>query len=115
MNQDKWSAIRDDDPRLLPFTENAVVRFFRAHAGKPVTEIFLSGVDGTKVAFLHKPTNWNHRGKPKHDAPMMAKVWIGRVELDESSGMQQVQFSIPVMENGKAIGSLVVGLNPAKL
>jgi hypothetical protein len=80
-----------------------------------VSEAFLSGADGFKVAFLSKPTNWSHKGKPKHDVPMTGKTWQGPVEVDESTGTQQVQVAVPVKDGGKVIGSLVVGLSVDKL
>ena len=77
--------------------------------------MFLSGSDGAKVAFLAKTSSWSHKGKAKHDDPMAGKVWQGAVEVDESTGLQQVQVGVPVLEGGKPIGSLVVGLSLAKL
>jgi hypothetical protein len=46
---------------------------------------------------------------------MTGKAWNGAVEVDESTGAQQIQVSVPVMDGGKAIGSLVVGFSVAKL
>jgi len=46
---------------------------------------------------------------------MSGKTWTGKPELDESTGVQQVQIGLPVLDNGKPIGSIVVGLNLSKL
>jgi hypothetical protein len=46
---------------------------------------------------------------------MKGETWYGEVEVDESTGVQQVQISVPVLDGDKAIGSLVVGLNVSKL
>jgi hypothetical protein len=67
------------------------------------------------VGFLGKTTSWSHKGKAKHDVPMTGKTWQGPIELDESSGTQQVQVSMPVLDGDKPIGSLVVGISLAKL
>jgi len=80
-----------------------------------IAEAFVSGADGTKVAFLSKPTSWSHKGKDKHDAPMSGKTWYGPVEVDQSSGAQQIQLGIPVLDGGKPIGSIVIGLKVTKL
>jgi hypothetical protein len=80
-----------------------------------VSEAFLSGSDGNKVAFLAKTSSCCHKGKAKHDDPMAGKTWQGPVEVDESTGLQQVQVAVPVLEGDKPIGSLVVGLSIAKL
>ena len=46
---------------------------------------------------------------------MAGKTWQGAVEVDESTGTQQIQVAVPVMDGGKAIGSLVVGFAVSKL
>jgi hypothetical protein len=46
---------------------------------------------------------------------MSGKTWQGAVEIDESSGLQQVQVAVPVVDGGQPIGSLVVGLSVGKL
>ncbi len=115
LTQDKWKDLSVMDPLVRAFTKNDAATFLKAKKGEIVSEAFVSGADGLKVAFLGKPTNWSHKGKPKHDQPMAGKIWQGAVELDESTGMQQIQVSVPVLEDGKPIGSLVVGLSLAKL
>jgi len=51
----------------------------------------------------------------QHDAPMSGKTWYGQVEVDQSSGAQQIQLGIPVLDGGKPIGSIVIGLKVTKL
>ena len=75
----------------------------------------MSDAAGLKVAFIAKTTNWSHKGKPKHDVPMTGKSWQGPVEVDESSGQRQIQVSVPVLDGGKPIGSLCVGLSLSQL
>lgn len=72
------------------------------------------GRDGNDY-FLSKPSNWSHQGKPKHDEPMVGKTWQGGIELDESTGLQQIQIGVPVLEEDKPIGSLVLGFSISKL
>lgn len=72
------------------------------------------GRDGNDY-FLSKPSNWSHQGKPKHDEPMAGKTWQGGIELDESTGLQQIQIGVPVLEGDKPIGWLVVGFSISKL
>jgi hypothetical protein len=115
MDQAKWSGLSVIDPYVRSMTKNAAAEALKAKKGEVVSEAFLSGADGGKVAFLGKPTNWTHKGKAKHDQPMSGKTWQGAVEIDESSGLQQVQVAVPVVDGGKPIGSLVVGLSIGKL
>ncbi len=115
LTQDAWKQLSVMDPIVRSFTKNEAALFLKSKKGEMVSEAFISGADGLKVAFLSKPTNWSHKGKAKHDEPMAGKTWQGAVELDESTGLQQVQISVPVLDAGKAIGSLVVGLSLSKL
>lgn len=115
MTQDKWKGLPILDPTVRSFSKNPAAEFLKTRKTDAVSEAFVSGADGNKVAFLAKPTSWCHKGKPKHDVPMTGKSWQGPVELDESSGLQQVQVAVPVLDGGKPVGSLVVGLSLAKL
>ncbi len=111
MDQAKWANTSVIDPFVRGLTKNPPAQLLKTKRGEVVSEAFLSGADGGKVAFLGKTSSWSHKGKPKHDLPMSGKTWQGDVEVDESSGLRQVQVAVPVLDGGKPIGSLVVGLS----
>lgn len=115
MTQEKWQStpITADFPKSL--TSNSAAKFMRIVKTDMISEMFLSASNGTKVAFLSKTSFWSHAGKAKHDAPMAGKVWQGPMEIDESTGAEQVQVSVPIKDGDKPIGSLVVGLRISKL
>lgn len=115
MNQDRWKAASIMDPLVKDFTKNDAAIFLKGNKTSEITEAFLNAKDGTKVAFLAKTSGWSHLGKPKHDVPMTGKVWIGIIETDESTGLQQVQFGVPVRDGGKVIGTLVIGVDAITL
>ena len=115
MTQEKWADLPVLDPVVRAFTKNDVAAVLRARKTAEVTEAFISAADGRKVAFLGKPTNWSHKGMAKHEVPMTGRPWQGQVETDDSTGVQQIQIAVPVLDGGKAIGSLVVGLSVSKL
>lgn len=116
MDQAKWTGTSVIDPFVRSLTKTPAAQVLKAKRGDDVvSEAFVSGADGGKVAFLGKPTNWSHLGKPKHDLPMSGIGWLGDVEVDELSGVRQVQVAVPVLDRCKPIGSLVVGLSIAKL
>lgn len=115
MTQDKWKALTLLDPFVRSFTKNDTAQMLKSKKTEAVSEAFVSSADGLKVAFLGKTTSWSHKGKPKHDDPMAGKNWQGPIEVDESTGLQQVQVAVPVLDGGKPIGSLVIGLSVAKL
>lgn len=115
MTQDAWASLTVLDPFVRGFSKNDAAAFLKSKKTEVIAEAFVSAADGRKVAFLGKTTGWSHGGKPKHDVPMTGKTWQGPVEVDASSGVQSVQVAVPVLDGGKAIGSLVVGLAVGKL
>ena len=46
---------------------------------------------------------------------MSGEIWIGSVKVDDSTGQQLIQVGLPVLDGGKPIGSIVVGLLVDKL
>jgi hypothetical protein len=112
---ESWKTLTVLDPAVRAFQQNAVATWIKAHKDDAVTEAFVSGSDGSKVAFLTKPSSWSHAGKPKHDKPMAGRNWQGEVEVDASTGSRQIQVSVPVLDGEKPIGSIVVGFSVAKL
>ncbi len=115
MTQEKWKTLTLLDPFVRAYSKNAAGEALKTKKSALMTEAFLSGADGCKVAFLAKPSNWSHKGKAKHDQPMAGKIWQGEIEVDESTGLQQVQVAVPVLDGDKPIGSLVVGLSVSKM
>lgn len=115
MTNEKWKTLSVISPEVKGLAKNELATYLKGKKTPEISEMFVSGIDGGKVAFLSKPTSWTHKGKAKHDNPMANKAWTGDVEMDESSGKQSVQFAIPVLDGGKPIGSIVIGLSIADL
>lgn len=115
MTQDTWDKLSILSPEIKEFTKNELTTYLRTLKKDYISELFASGSNGKKVAFFSKTTSWNHTGKPKHDLPMTGKTWIGEPETDASTGVVQVQVSFPVLDAGKPIGSIVIGLQISKL
>jgi hypothetical protein len=115
MTQDKWKELPVLDPKVRYFSKNSLAEYLKTKKNEMVTEIFVNAADGTKVAFLSKTSSWSHKGKPKHDEPMAGKNWQGSIEMDESTGLKSIQVAVPVLDGGKAIGSMTVGFSITKL
>ena len=115
MTNDKWSTLTVLDPYVRSFTKNPLGVYLKTKKNDEIAECFVSGATGTKVAFLSKSTFWSHGDKDKHKVPMTGKTYIGPPALDDSTGLQQIQVGLPVLDNGKPIGSIVVGMNVSKL
>ena len=115
MTQDKWKALQVLDPFVRGLSKTPLAMYLKDRRDEAWTELFVNAADGTKVAILNKSTSWSHHGKPKHEIPMQGKVWIGEVEVDASSGAEQIQIGLPVLDGDVPIGSIVIGFSVAKL
>lgn len=115
MTNEKWSRLTVLDPYVRSFTKNPLGVYLKSKKDDQISECFVSGADGTKIAFLSKTTYWSHADKDKHKVPMTGKTYIGPVALDDSTGLQEIQVGLPVLDNGKPIGSVVVGITVSKL
>jgi hypothetical protein len=113
---DSWKELAILDANVTAFTKNEAANLLKKFKDETVTEAFLNTAEGTKIAFLSKPSNWTHKSSDKHKVPMTGKEWImPEAEKDASTGFTQIQVAVPVLDGGKAIGSLVVGLAVGKL
>jgi hypothetical protein len=115
MTNERWKLLAVSSREVQGLAEAGIAHIFRARKKRFVSELFVSDRTGKKVALLEKTTRWSHEGQPKHEDPMQGKVWYGELELDESSGIHQVQIAVPVTDGGKPIGSLVMGVAMSKL
>ena len=116
MTEETWASLSVDAPFVRAHRVSPVGLWLKSKQAPWVSEAFLSDAAGRKVAFLTKPTHWSHAGAAKHDQPLLGKTWQGAPELDQSTGREQVQISVPVLSSDqKPIGSLVVGIPVEKL
>lgn len=110
MNEEKWKSLLITDPLVRSLSKNAAGQFLKTKKTDINNKIFVSDAAGLKVAFLDKTANWCHKGQPKHEVPMTGKTWQGAVGPDPSTGLESVQVSVPVLDGGKPIGSVVLSL-----
>lgn len=115
MDNAKWKTLRSGELVVRGFQHNPAANFLKAkmkEGGTLYTETFLSASQGEKVAFAEKTTSYIHKGSAKFDVPFQTgKPWQGQIEVDESSRMSNIQISVPVVDGGKSIGVLVVGVS----
>jgi hypothetical protein len=115
VTNEKWKALKSESPEVQAVSRNELTQYLRGKVHHTVIELFISDAEGRKVALFTKTTSFTHKGKAKHDQPMLGKKWIGDLELDESTQQMQVQGSFPVLDKGKPIGSVVLGFWVPKL
>jgi len=115
MTNEKWHSLSLFDPFVRAIGKNSLSQYLKSKRDDVIAKIFVSGADGGKVAFDAKTEHWTHKGMPKHEVPMSGRTWIGTVKLDDSTGLQLIQVGLPVLAEGKPIGSIVFGLRAEKL
>ena len=90
-------------------------RFLRDRVkGDPAyNEAFLTDNQGANVAAFPPTSDYFQGDEEKWSESFndgSGRVFIGPVELDESTGVRAVQISAPVLDKGRTIGVLVVGI-----
>lgn len=115
MTNDKWKGLTVLDPLVRALSKNALAEYLKTKKDESIAELFVNGADGGKAALFNKTTSWSHKGKDKHEVPMKGKTFVGPLEMDQSSGVETVQIGLPVLDGGKPVGSVVIGLSTAKL
>ena len=117
MTNDKWHSLSVLDPFVRATAKTPLSEYLKSkkNSDDVIAKIFVSGADGMKVGFDAKTEHWTHKGFPKHEVPMSGGTWIGPVKLDDSTGQQLIQVGLPVLDGGKPIGSVVIGLRVDKL
>jgi len=115
MTNEKWHSLTLFDPFVRAIGKTDLSAYLKTKRDGLIAKVFVSGADGGKVGFDAKTEHWTHQGLPKHEVPMTGKVWTGPVKLDDSTGLQMLQVGLPVLDEGKPIGSIVFGLRADKL
>lgn len=77
-------------------------------------ELFLMDNQGANVAMTSKTSDYWQGDEAKWQQSFKdgaGAVHVGDVEFDESAQAYLVQVSVPVMDGGKAIGAITIGIN----
>jgi hypothetical protein len=119
MDNAKWKTLRRSDPVVKDFQGNPAGTYLKSKVDGSngiVVEAFLNAAQGEKAAFAEKTSSYIHKGQPKFDVPFGgAKSWQGEPSFDESAQTYEIQISVPVLQDAKSVGVLVVGVNLEKL
>ncbi len=112
---DEWRSTKTLTAFKRSLQRNPAGRFLRRRVRRNPTygEAFLTDKRGANVAAYPATSDYWQGDETKFTASYndgKGKVFIGDVEYDESSQTQAVQVSVPVIDQGKAIGVLVVGV-----
>ena len=112
---EQWRASKELTPFKISLQGNRAGRFLRETVQRldSVNEAFLTDAKGANVAVYPVTSDYWQGDEEKWTASFnngKGKVFIGPVELDESTQAYAAQISAPVIDRGRTIGVLVVGV-----
>ena len=112
---DEWRSTKTLTAFKRSLQRNPAGRFLRRRVRRNPTygEAFLTDKRGANVAAYPATSDYWQGDETKFTASYndgKGKVFIGNVEYDESSQTNAAQVSVPVIDQGKAIGVLVMGV-----
>lgn len=112
----EWRATDGLDDRMKAIMNSgAAKRLLEFQKSEPYFfEIFLMDNQGANVAMTNKTSDYWQGDEAKWQESFKGgegAVHVGDIEFDESADDYLVQVSVPVMESGKAIGAITVGVN----
>jgi hypothetical protein len=116
----EWMAATGVTPFMQAMMENkAAKELAKLEASKPYfDELFLMDNQGANVAMTNKTSDYWQGDEAKFTESYkggQGAIHIGKVKFDKSSQAYLVQVSVPVMEDGKAIGAITIGINVDEL
>ena len=112
---DEWRSTQTLTEFKRSLQRNPAGRFLRRRVRRNPTygEAFLTDKRGANVAAYPATSDYWQGDETKFTASYndgKGKVFVGGVEYDESSQTNAAQVSVPVIDQGKAIGVLVMGV-----
>ena len=112
---DEWRSTKTLTAFKMSLQRNPAGKFLRRRIRRNPTygEAFLTDKRGANVAAYPATSDYWQGDETKFTASYndgKGKVFIGNVEYDESSQTNAAQVSVPVIDQGKAIGVLVMGV-----
>lgn len=110
----EWMATTGMDDQMKAMMKNAGAQELdKLEATKPYFfESILMDNQGANVAMTNKTSDYWQGDEPKFtNAFKVGGVDIGKSKFDDSAKAYLIQVSVPVLDGGKAIGALCVGIN----
>ena len=112
----QWRKVEGLDDQMQSMLASAAgKRMSEIENSKPYFfELFLMDNQGANVAMTNKTSDYWQGDEAKWQESFkggVGAVHMGEVEFDDSAQSYLVQVSVPVMDAGKAIGAITIGVN----
>lgn len=112
----EWRQTSEIDAGMQALLDNAAAQELRRLEKSEAFffEIFLMDGQGANVAMTNKTSDYWQGDEAKFTesfAGGQGSVHVGDVEFDESAQAYLVQVSVPVLQDGQAIGAMTIGID----
>ena len=112
----QWLNFSGVDDGMQALMNNAAAQRLREFEQQEpfFVELFLMDNQGANVAMTNKTSDYWQGDEDKFIESYKGgkgDVHVGDVEFDESAQAYLVQVSVPIMDGGRAIGALTIGIN----
>ena len=110
-----WRASKEVTPFKLSLQTSPAGRFLKQQVERSTSfnEAFLTDNQGANVAAFPATSDYDQGDEEKWSESFnggRGRIYTGPIELDESTNTVAAQVSAPVLDRGKTIGVLVVGV-----
>ena len=112
MTNGKWNDLDEKDPVVKAFETSkagALIKKWEEDVG--INKLVLRDDKGNLVASSTKPVVYNNAARPVFVNASKGQVWAAsEIRPDPTTGIKSVQAGAPVMDGGKVIGVIHVGI-----
>lgn len=112
MTNSKWLEVGDKDPVAMGFIANkAGALVSKWEEDKGINKLVVRDEKGNLVAASIKPLLYNNAVRPVYTNAIKGQVWSdSKITPDPTTQIKSVQASAPVLDAGKVIGVIHVGI-----
>lgn len=113
MSNSKWLEVPDKDPTVMAFVNSkAGALLSKWDSDKDIDKLVVRDEKGNLVAASTKPLLYNNAVRPVYKNAIGGQAWAdSKVAPDPTTQIKSVQASAPIMDGGKVIGVIHVGIN----
>jgi len=112
MTNGKWNDLDENDPAVMASqTSKAGVFVKKLEQDPGITKLIIRDEKANVVAAASKPLIYNIAARPVFANVIKGQLWAApEIKPDPTTGIKAVQASAPVMDGGKVIGVIHVGI-----
>lgn len=112
MSNSKWLEVSDKDPVVVAFISSKAGAFVsKLDEDTEIDKLVVRDEKGNLVAASTKPLLYNNAVRPVYTNAIKGQAWVdSKVAPDPTTQVKSVQASAPVMDGGKVIGVIHVGI-----